>query len=356
MHAAFTTAARYGAKKALRIAARASRKRRCRAPRSIGYLVAGGMGDGIMTLPALAFLKKNVPGARIDVYVPQNLQQLLRRLMQPFTVLPFSAGAALLRAATGRAYDLTCSNTIAAFRVAYEVHARLAGRYAAGFRYPEDKPRDRLYDYSLAIEENQHDSDQNLTLAAGALGLPFEEPDRYYPTLDFAGPAPATATQTVVIHPGAGREYRHKQWPSERYQEIIRRLLLKKHAVTVLLGPDDAHLFSLFSAMHGTHICHSIGPDPLFKTLSSCRLFIGNDSGPAHCAALFGIPTIVLFGPTSAARNAPRGSESLAIEGMLPCSPCHFRSAPCGDNQCLKSIQVDQVWNSIEEILKRTGM
>jgi ADP-heptose:LPS heptosyltransferase len=323
-------------------------------PRSIGYLIAGGMGDAIMALPALSFLKKNVPGAYIEIHVPQNRELLLRRIMQPYTVLPFTPSAALIRAAAGRTYDLTCSNTIAAFRVTYEIHARLLGRYVAGFRYPEEKPCDRLYDYSLAIEEHRHDSDQNLALAAGALGLPIDETDRYYPTQNVTRPELYGRAQTVVVHPGAGKGYSHKQWPSERYQEIIRRLLQREYTVIVLLGPDDAHLYPLFSAIHGTQISHSSGPDLLFETLSSCRLFIGNDSGPAHCAALFGIPTITLFGPTSAARNAPCGRGCLTIEGTLSCSPCHFRSAPCGDNQCLKSISIDRVWNAIEEILKRT--
>jgi heptosyltransferase-3 len=32
--------------------------------------------------------------------------------------------------------------------------------------------------------------------------------------------------------------------------------------------------------------------------LASSSLFVGNDSGPAHMAAAFGLPTVVLFGPS----------------------------------------------------------
>ena len=41
--------------------------------------------------------------------------------------------------------------------------------------------------------------------------------------------------------------------------------------------------------------------------LSECRLFIGSDSGVSHLAALVGIPTIVMFGPTDPGFWAPRG-------------------------------------------------
>jgi heptosyltransferase-3 len=34
-------------------------------------------------------------------------------------------------------------------------------------------------------------------------------------------------------------------------------------------------------------------------------LFVGNDSGPAHLAAAFGVPELVLFGPSDAEIWAP---------------------------------------------------
>jgi ADP-heptose:LPS heptosyltransferase len=32
--------------------------------------------------------------------------------------------------------------------------------------------------------------------------------------------------------------------------------------------------------------------------LAGAALFVGNDSGPAHMAAAFGVPSIVIFGPS----------------------------------------------------------
>lgn len=39
--------------------------------------------------------------------------------------------------------------------------------------------------------------------------------------------------------------------------------------------------------------------------LSGASLFLGNDSGPAHMAAAFGLPTVVLFGPSDDVVWAP---------------------------------------------------
>ena len=315
--------------------------------RSIAYIITGGMGDGIMTLPALRFLKKIASGATIDVFVPTEHHAILLPLLRPFSLRP-----AALKDDLFHRYDVVFSNTIAAFRVTCEIRARIIGRFAAGFRYPDEHPIDRLYDFSLSLAAREHDIDQNLALVAGALGVPIEERDRQYPPAPPRVPLERGASFPVLVHPGAGRDYCHKKWPFDRYVEIVRRLAEKKYAVTVLLGPDDVHLYAFFQKMTGVRICNSHGPGPLLKALGESGLFIGNDSGPAHCASLLGIPAITLFGPTSAARSAPRGSGCTAIESTLPCAPCHFTRSPCRDNQCLKSISVDTVWARIEERLK----
>jgi ADP-heptose:LPS heptosyltransferase len=327
--------------------ARSLKRRRIIRLRSIAYIIAGGMGDGIMTLPALTFLKKNASGAAIDVFVPPEHHAVLSRLLRPFSLRPAALNDDLFRR-----YDVVFTNTIAAFRVSCEIRARVIGRFAAGFRYPDERPADRLYDFSLSLAAREHDIDQNLTLVAGALGVPIEELDRQYPPAPKRMPLDHGAPVTVLVHPGAGSNYSHKKWPFDRYREIVRRLVEKECAVTVLLGPDEVHLYAFFSKMAGVRIRSSHGPDSLFKAISESRLFIGNDSGPGHCASLFGVPAITLFGPTSAARNAPRGNGCTAIESAMPCAPCHFTRSPCRDNQCLKSISVDTVWAHVEERLK----
>ena len=44
--------------------------------------------------------------------------------------------------------------------------------------------------------------------------------------------------------------------------------------------------------------------------MSGASLFIGNDSGPAHVAAAFGVPVVVLFGASDSIVWAPWRTES----------------------------------------------
>jgi ADP-heptose:LPS heptosyltransferase len=340
--------ARRVVKKRLRAIAPTLRRRRPSRLRSIAYSIAGGMGDGIMALPALALIKKRLPAALIDVYVPAEQHAALSLLFQPLRVLPATIGSGrLLR------YDALFTNTITAFRVGDELKARISARFCAGFRYPDEPPAARLYDFSLPLAQLVHDIDQNLALLEQALGVAIEDADRRYPPPPPALKPAADGLKIVLVHPGAGRKYSHKKWPFERYIEIIKRLLDKEVPVTVVLGPAEVHLYPFFSKLGGIRICSARGPDQLIAALRESRLFIGNDSGPAHCAAYLGIPTITLFGPTSASRSAPRGDGCVVIENVFPCAPCHFSRAPCRDNQCLKSISVEQLWKAVEQALDR---
>jgi ADP-heptose:LPS heptosyltransferase len=47
--------------------------------------------------------------------------------------------------------------------------------------------------------------------------------------------------------------------------------------------------------------------------LSGAQLFVGNDSGPAHIAAAFGVPVVVLFGSSDPVTWAPWRTESQVL-------------------------------------------
>jgi heptosyltransferase-1 len=44
------------------------------------------------------------------------------------------------------------------------------------------------------------------------------------------------------------------------------------------------------------------------------NLVIGGDTGPIHVAAVLGVPTVGLYGPTSVRRNGPYGPRATAIQ------------------------------------------
>jgi ADP-heptose:LPS heptosyltransferase len=55
---------------------------------------------------------------------------------------------------------------------------------------------------------------------------------------------------------------------------------------------DDLSPFAAYRTISGAPLRE------VMTLLSGAALFVGNDSGPAHMAAAFGLPSVVLFGPS----------------------------------------------------------
>jgi len=76
----------------------------------------------------------------------------------------------------------------------------------------------------------------------------------------------------------------------------------------IVAGPaDDTAAFSKFQMLHNQPL------SALKSLISGATLFIGNDSGPAHIAAAFGIPVVVLFGPSDRVTWAPWRTEARVL-------------------------------------------
>jgi ADP-heptose:LPS heptosyltransferase len=76
-----------------------------------------------------------------------------------------------------------------------------------------------------------------------------------------------------------------------------------KHAgldpIFIGAGGDDLSAFAAFRTLRGAPLSE------IKDLLSGAALFVGNDSGPAHMAAAFGVPVVVLFGESNPAIWGP---------------------------------------------------
>jgi ADP-heptose:LPS heptosyltransferase len=142
--------------------------------------------------------------------------------------------------------------------------------------------------------------------------------------LPAARPAAPDGLAPSVIHPGSGG--RAKCWPPDRFEALIERLSAGGHRVLPVLGEVELERWPVpdVTRWRQRHRAEAVGSlDRLCDVLRAARLFIGNDSGPAHLAAWLGVPTVALFGPSDAAQWSPRGpavrvlvSETGSMEGL----------------------------------------
>jgi lipopolysaccharide heptosyltransferase III len=96
----------------------------------------------------------------------------------------------------------------------------------------------------------------------------------------------------------------------------------------------------------------SLSIGELVAVSAGAKMFIGNDSGPAHIAAAVKTPLVALFGPASAVRWSPWRAPSILIQNYFPCNPCAMYTCEAFDEpECIKSITVDQVAKAIDRLL-----
>ncbi|MHC4260326.1 MAG: glycosyltransferase family 9 protein [Planctomycetota bacterium] len=117
-----------------------------------------------------------------------------------------------------------------------------------------------------------------------------------------------SSEKVVVIHPGSGSP--KKCWHLDNFLAIAKYLASKDKNVVFLLGPAELDRFDRVSIKKITGVARHLTDLSLTQVLAllSCAdAFVGNDSGITHLAASLGIRTVAVFGPTDSNVYRPVG-------------------------------------------------
>ena len=121
--------------------------------------------------------------------------------------------------------------------------------------------------------------------------------------------------RTIVIHPGSGG--RSKCWHLDNYIAIADELK-QDNSVIFLLGPAEIERFdaAALTRMQNAGKClQDLTLPQVLAVLSCADVFIGNDSGITHLSAQLGVNTVALFGPTDPGVYGPLGPEVTILRG-----------------------------------------
>ena len=143
-----------------------------------------------------------------------------------------------------------------------------------------------------------------------------------------------TTNRCVAIHPGSGAV--EKCWPISRFAEVIKRLWELNYPVLLLAGPADSgrvdDVLKLLSLPPKPEMFKMLTHAPLLEVaqrLLQCSCYLGNDSGITHLAAMLGVPTVAIFGPTDPVIWRPVGPfvkvqqghtlEDVTVDATIEC-------------------------------------
>jgi ADP-heptose:LPS heptosyltransferase len=162
----------------------------------------------------------------------------------------------------------------------------------------------------------------------------------------------------ILLYPSGGI-LPIRAWPHAYYCGLAERLIRDGYAMGIIGMKEDKAQAQKIVAH-----CASPGCIDLTGYTKSIRellflfhiadLLITNDGGPGQFAALTPIQSIIFYGPETPKLYGPLDKKSLVFHLPLSCSPCltayNHRNSPCdGDNQCLKGIRMEEVYEKVVE-------
>jgi hypothetical protein len=306
----------------------------------------GGLGDIILSLPAIALLRRQF--LSVNLTIAGNVDHLTP-IMSGYAERILSLSALPIH----RLY--TNENLLPEEKIFWRSYDRIVSWTGSGNPAFEKRMWEIQPDACIgAWKPNPDDVRHVSRLFADSLGFAIPSGKALEPVRIFLDPKIRAAGRRwliehgwseqdllIAIHPGAGSK--KKRWPFSRFIELARRLAVQeKRKLLVIEGPAEPGLARQIAQtpMTGVLLSEAAPLDLLAAIIEKCNLFIGNDSGLAHLAAALAVPCIVLFGPTAPGHWAPLGSHVRIVRNLQNCEGC-----ACGTNHhtCLENITVEEI-------------
>lgn len=276
------------------------------------------LGDCVLTTPAIDILRRSRPDLKIAVVVEDRFRAVFEDNPHIDEILTPSL-AALRKWRPG-----LCLNLHGGTRSAWMSALSGAGQ-RAGFGHFRHR-----WAYNLHIpraqeilgEERTVHTAEHLASAMFWLGASVCEVPRA--TLVARD---VERGHTAVIHPVAATQ--EKTWRADGFLAVAGRLqALGLEPVFIGAAQDDLAPFPAFRTVAGAPLAK------IKSLMAGASFFVGNDSGPAHMAAAFGLPVVVIF-----------GSSNPAIWGPWR-TPSEVVTSPAG----IGGVGIDQVLGALDRL------
>ena len=320
-------------------------------------------GDAVLMTPALRMIRGHFPNSELHVLVPEEIAPLFQHLpwLNRAWPMPRRRGharfgqswpviRALRREHFDRSVDFAGNDRGAILSILIGARQRLGLLSPGGFL-----GRRLCYNqHVMPAPVTQHESLRLAhVLSAWNIAPPssLELEIRTDPAMDTVA-ASLLPERTVLCHMASSQP--NRQWPVEHWAAFYQLAAAagQRLAFTTAPGAREQVLTDELKKLAPDAPVLPVVPElALFLALlKRAEVFISGDTGPLHFAAGLGVPTISLFGPSSAVRWAPIGARHRVLMGSS-CS-CGAGARVChGANFCLAAISPEQVFDSLQTVL-----
>ena len=316
--------------------------------RRVGIMKSTGIGDMILGTAIIRDMMRALPGAELVVFAGADNVDVARlvagaRVVELPTAKPWAALPRLRAERLDALIDLGQWSRLEA------LYAALSGaRWTAGFKTPGQR-RHYAYDATVVHSGSMRELDNFRRLVA-TLGVDSRSVPSFAPRS--AAGSPLAPDPYVVFHmwPGGFRS-ELREWPTESWRELARRLTGEEFSIVLTGGSRDAERTAAFARSCG-ELATRIEPvagryrlDELVDVLARARCVVSVNTGVMHLAAATGVPTVALNGPTSSLRWGPIGPNVACVDSdFAGCGYLNLGFEYDGHRtDCMRGISVERV-------------
>lgn len=323
---------------------------------NILIIKTSSLGDIIQTLPALTDAGKIFPDIQFDWVVEEAFQDIPKLHPLVNNVIPVA-----MRRWRKNIFRSLLNGEIKKFKQKIQskkydliidaqglIKSGLITKMAIGKKIGLDKqsltePLARFfYDDEVTVDLQKHAIFRMRSIFAGALHYSFDAENIDYGISIKPNDQYSKKPSILFLH---GTTWPSKHWPDEHWIALAK--LLKNDPILIPWSNDQekkrAELISAQS--ENAIILPKMRLSDLAAIIADGKFCIGIDSGLAHLAAAFNVPTITLYGPTNPKRIGTAGKQQFHLQADFQCECknkkiCHFKKF---SSKCLDAITPNMV-------------
>jgi heptosyltransferase II len=318
------------------------------------FITLSNIGDVILTLPVLDFLRKNFPQGQITIMVGPGPKEIFENNPYIHRLIVYDKHSRLrdkirlFRELSKENFDVIIDLRNSFFG------ALLPARYKISpFRFvPRDikHMKDRhLYRLSV-IGYRLSDKERPPASRTSIYISPQDE--EYIEGILRDNKISHKDTIAVIA---AGAKSHIKKWPSEKFAELINRLIEEFSFKVILIGDKhDIPVNEYVSSRVKHPVLDLTAKTTLAQTaclIKISELIITGDSACLHLAGYLEKPAVAIFGPTDDAKYGPWSDKAIVVKKEIFCRPCQKAQCRFKTLECMHLVKVEDVLRAVNDLL-----
>jgi lipopolysaccharide heptosyltransferase II len=319
------------------------------------FITLSNIGDCILTLPVLDFLRQKYPLAKITCLVPPRPREIFINNPAVEDVIIFDKYAKLIDkiklffVLSQINFDIVVDLRNSFFGAF--LPARKRSLFSGPLRRIPDKIKHMkekhlfwasLLDYSKRNKEYQ------------SLNITFKDID--YIDGILSGQNLAKSVKLIVIAPGSRSQL--KCWGKQNFSQLCNQLIKEGNQIILVGDSLDQPICDYLQQACGQKIlnlCAKTNLSQLAALLKQAQLLITNDSAVMHLASYLNVPVVAIFGPTDEKKYGPWSENCAVVKKDIFCRPCGKAQCRFGTLECLTVIKPTDVLKQVEFMLLDKG-